>query len=71
MERWLAGEHLVENYSQTPDVGASIDMLAAGLFRRHIDCGSQQQTGLSVKRGSDAGVELRFVSAGGGGAGAR
>ena len=35
-ERALAGEHLVEDDAEGPDVGALVDRLAPRLFRRHV-----------------------------------
>ena len=36
LERLLAGDHLVQNDSQGPDVGAAIDLAAVSLLGRHV-----------------------------------
>jgi hypothetical protein len=36
LEQLRSGQHLVQHDAEGPDVGAFIDLLAAGLFRRHV-----------------------------------
>jgi len=40
-EERLAGEHLVEEHPEGPDVGALVDRLAARLLGRHVGGGAE------------------------------
>src|SRR5689334_22759331 len=60
-EEALAGEQLVKDDTEAPDIGAAIDGFAGGLFRSHVGGGAEDQAGLG---GADG--ESGRIGAGGG-----
>ena len=60
-EERTAGEHLVEQDAEGPDVGALVDRLAARLLRRHVGGGAEDEPGRGP--GVGEGGRLRQVPA--------
>ena len=54
-ERPRAGEHLVEEAAERPDVGTAIDQLASCLLRAHVGGRAENQAGLGDRRARDGG----------------
>ena len=57
----MPGEHFVEDRAKRKDVGAVVGGFPTNLLRRHVPCGSKDQTGASRRRGGevgDAGVRV-------------
>ena len=53
-ERRIAGDHLVQDYADAPDVGAVIHGLAAHLFGRHVSDRAEHDPGLRARDASIA-----------------
>src|SRR5438132_6432450 len=46
----MAGYHFVKDYSETPDIGAFINLGAARLFRRHVRNGSEYRAEVGLNQ---------------------
>ena len=64
-----AGGHLVEHYAEGEKIGASVEFLAAQLFRRHVGNGADGGAGTSEVKSADIRESLRIAAGGAGGAG--
>jgi len=47
----LPSQHLVQDHAKRPDVGALVEGLAAGLLRRHVCRGAENDPGLGGRHG--------------------
>ena len=64
VERVSAGEHLVEDDAEGPDVGALVDGLALRLLRRHVGGGADDHSHLCRARAVSVGATCGSASAG-------